>query len=128
MVPLLDEETRRAHKRQNVLQSVLLFAGIGGVLVLATWLIWGAAGALVSTLTLVVIYALGPRVPPEGVMRLYRAQPVTPRQGGQLTSIVDVLAQRAGLPRRPALYVIPSLTLNAFATGTPGHSAIAVTE
>ena len=30
--------------------------------------------------------------------------------------------------RRPVLYVIPSMTLNAFAAGSPEHSAIAVTE
>src|SRR5690606_19051523 len=30
-------------------------------------------------------------------------------------------------PRRPRLYVIPSATLNAFATGTPDNASIAVT-
>ncbi len=128
MIPLLDEGTRSEHKRQNALHSLLLIGGIGAVLALATWLIWGAAGAATSILTLLFIYAFGPRVPPETVMRLYRAQRVDPRQGGQLSAILDVLAERAGLSSRPALYVVPSLTLNAFAAGTPNHSAIAVTE
>ena len=35
---------------------------------------------------------------------------------------------RAELKAKPTLYVIPSLTLNAFATGSPGHAAIGITE
>ncbi len=60
-------------------------------------------------------------------MRLYRATPV-PRDGSQLSSLVDVLSYRADLPHRPVLHVIPSMTLNAFAAGSAKHSAIAVTE
>ena len=45
-----------------------------------------------------------------------------------LTAIVQELATRAELPRVPRLYVIPSTTLNAFATGHANNPAIAVTE
>jgi heat shock protein HtpX len=46
-----------------------------------------------------------------------------------LHRIANNLRVKAGLPVTPALYVIPSETPNAFATGrNPSHAAIAVTE
>jgi len=74
-----------------------------------------------------VLSLLAPQVPPALLMRLYRGRLHTPGRD-QLSLIVDELSARAGLPARPQLYVIPSATLNAFATGSPRHSAIAVTE
>jgi heat shock protein HtpX len=102
-------------------------AGIGAILTVATALVWGPAGVAMTVLALAAVFVLAPRVPPEAVMRLYRATRV-PRDTSQLSSLVDVLAHRAELKRRPDLYVIPSTTLNAFAVGSPDHSAIAVTE
>jgi heat shock protein HtpX len=42
--------------------------------------------------------------------------------------IVDVLSDRAELPSPPPVYVIPSMTLNAFATGSREKAVIGVTE
>lgn len=117
-----------ARERNNVLQSVALIGGIGTILVLAMSLVWGITGALVSGAAMAALYALAPRVPPETAMRLYRGTLVPRDQQSQLSSLLDVLAYRAGLSQRPKLYVIPSQTLNAFATGSPSHSAIAITE
>lgn len=128
MPPLLDEATRRQHKQRNVLQSLLLFGGMWMVLGLATWLIWGIPGVAATTAAVVVLFLLAPRLPAEAVMRLYRARPIDAAHGGQLVALVAELAHRAGLERPPRLYVIPSSTLNAFATGKRGHAAIAVTE
>jgi heat shock protein HtpX len=61
-------------------------------------------------------------------MRLYNAVPVDPGRSPQLHRIMTVLADRAELAHHPRLYVIPSTTLNAFATGSPGNAAIGITE
>lgn len=62
------------------------------------------------------------------VLAMYRAQPVSEKQAPQLHQIVRNLTARAGLPM-PALYLIPSDSPNAFATGRdPQHAAVAVTE
>jgi heat shock protein HtpX len=127
MALFLDQTRRREHKRRNLIQSALLLGAIGGVLAVATAIVWGMAGVAVTALILAGLVLLAPRVPPEVVMRLYRARRI-PHDDSQLSSLLEVLAYRAELPHRPALYVIPSMTLNAFATGTPGHSAIAITE
>ena len=62
------------------------------------------------------------------VLAMYRAKPVTQAQAPELYAIVQHLAQRAKIPM-PRLYVIPSESPNAFATGrSPGHAAVAVTQ
>lgn len=128
MTPAPDFELQRDHQRRNLLQSVVLLVSIGLLLVVATAIVWGLVGAVTTASLLAGLYVLAPRVPPAAVMRLYRATHVPSGGVDQLSSLVDVLAHRAGLSSRPNLYVIPSMTLNAFATGTPSHSAIAITE
>jgi heat shock protein HtpX len=61
-------------------------------------------------------------------LAVHRAIPADPAQFPELYAIVTELSQRGGLPM-PAIYIIPSMTPNAFATGrNPEHSAVAVTE
>jgi heat shock protein HtpX len=58
----------------------------------------------------------------------YRAQPVTGEQLPQVYRIVERLTQKTGLPM-PKIYVIPTESPNAFATGrNPRHASVAVTE
>ena len=62
------------------------------------------------------------------VLAMYRAQPVDERQAPALYGTVRRLATRAGIPM-PRVYIIPTETPNAFATGrNPEHAVIAVTE
>jgi heat shock protein HtpX len=72
--------------------------------------------------------AIAHLVPPDSIMRLYRAEPMDLRHGLPFYRLADTLAARAGLAASPKLYVIPSLTVNAFAAGRPAHAAIALTE
>ncbi|MDH7499159.1 MAG: zinc metalloprotease HtpX, partial [candidate division NC10 bacterium] len=62
------------------------------------------------------------------VLALYRARPVEETEAPELFRMVRGLAQRAGIPM-PKVYVVPTDTPNAFATGrSPRHAAVAVTE
>jgi heat shock protein HtpX len=125
---LLDEASRSERQRTNRLHAILLVAGIAAVLAAATFMIWGMVGVAVTFAVVAGIVLLSPRVPPETIMRLYRATPLAPSHAGPLDAVLSVLAARADLPRAPSLYVIPSMALNAFATGTRERSAIGVTE
>jgi heat shock protein HtpX len=61
-------------------------------------------------------------------LMMHRAQEVSREQLPQVYEIVERLTRKAGLPM-PRIYVIPSETPNAFATGrNPSHAAVAVTE
>ena len=58
----------------------------------------------------------------------YRAQPVTREQLPRAYQVVERLTQKAGLPM-PKIYVIPTESPNAFATGrNPQHASVAVTQ
>jgi heat shock protein HtpX len=62
------------------------------------------------------------------VLRMYGAQPIGEAEAPIVYRIVRNLATKTGIPM-PKLYVIPSPTPNAFATGrSPQHAAVAVTE
>src|SRR5215469_6597311 len=58
----------------------------------------------------------------------YRAKPVTREQLPRVYGVVERLTQKIGLPM-PKIYVIPTDSPNAFATGrNPQHASVAVTH
>jgi heat shock protein HtpX len=61
-------------------------------------------------------------------LAMYRAQPVTREQLPRVYNVVERLTQKIGLPM-PKIYVIPTDSPNAFATGrNPSHASVAVTQ
>jgi heat shock protein HtpX len=61
-------------------------------------------------------------------LAMYRAQPVTREQLPRAYAIVERLTQKAGIPM-PQIFVIPTESPNAFATGrNPNHASVAVTQ
>src|SRR6202167_2234656 len=61
-------------------------------------------------------------------LSMYGAQPVTREQLPRAYEVVERLTARAGLPM-PKMYVIPTESPNAFATGrNPQHASVAVTH
>jgi heat shock protein HtpX len=124
----LDPDVREAHRKQNQQHTYLLLGGIGLLLALPVALIWGLTGLFFVAILVAVTLVAARQVAPELIMRAYRAELVNARAAPELIHIVKVLSERAELQSTPALYVIPSLTLNAFATGSPGRAAIGITE
>ncbi len=61
-------------------------------------------------------------------LSMYRAQPATREQLPRVYNVVERLSARQGLPM-PKVFVIPSESPNAFATGrNPQHASVAVTH
>jgi heat shock protein HtpX len=61
-------------------------------------------------------------------LAMYRAQPVTREQLPRAYEVVERLTQKIGIPM-PKLYVIPTESPNAFATGrNPQHASVAMTQ
>lgn len=61
-------------------------------------------------------------------LAMYRARPVTREELPRAYSVVERLTQKVGIPM-PKIYVIPTDSPNAFATGrNPSHASVAVTQ
>ncbi len=61
-------------------------------------------------------------------LAMYRAQPASREELPRVYQVVERMTQRIGLPM-PKIYVIPSDSPNAFATGrNPKHASVAVTQ
>ena len=125
---MLNPDAEKAHKRSNLLQTAVILLGMCALVAVSAGLIWGVIGALIACGMVLLLAFCSPQIPTSVVMRLYKGQLVAPRSTGQLSQIVDALTDRAELSHRPQLFVIPSLTLNAFATGTKNKAAIGITE
>src|SRR5213080_1643889 len=61
-------------------------------------------------------------------LAMYRAKPVTREVLPRVYQVVERLSQKIGIPT-PKIYVIPTESPNAFATGrNPNHASVAVTQ
>jgi heat shock protein HtpX len=125
-----DEETqaRIAARGRNIVQSILLIAGIGAIMAACAYVLFGKGGVIWAFVLIGVMLIMSPRIAPELIMRMYGARRIRPEDGAPVMSIVDELARRAELPVPPDLYVIPTPVINAFATGTPSSALLGVTQ
>ncbi|HEX5814255.1 MAG TPA: zinc metalloprotease HtpX [Methylomirabilota bacterium] len=112
----------------NVFKTGLLLAVLTAMLVLAGGAIGGQQGMLVAFVLALAMNFFSYWFSDKIVLRMYGARAVDEAQAPGLYNMVRRLTTRAGIPM-PKLYVIPSDTPNAFATGrNPQHAAVAVTE
>lgn len=124
----LDPERLKAHSLRNHVHAVVLIGALAAIVGISSWLFWGPIGLLFAAIGVGIVLLIGPRLAPEAVMRLYQGQRVPPEAAPQLFDVIAQLAKRAELAAVPAIYVIPSSTMNAFAVGNSKRSAIAMTE
>jgi len=112
----------------NVLKTGLLLGVLTALLVLAGEAIAGERGMIIAFVFAAIMNFVSYWFSDKLVLAMYGAQPVDETQAPRLHAIVRRLATRAQIPM-PRIYIIPSDTPNAFATGrNPQHAAVAVTE
>lgn len=121
-------EVAREHAALNRLQTVLLVLVLGAVGGLAGHLLFGATGFWLSLAAILLSLALQPVATTRLTLSLYRARPIDPAEAPQLWRMLDLLADRAGLPAVPRPYYVPSRMINAFAVGNRRQAAIALTD
>jgi len=111
----------------NYFKTFLLLALLSALLVFIGSF-WGAQGATFALIMAVVMNFVSYFFSDKIALAMYRAKQVSRDEAPQLHAIVEGLVARAGLPM-PRIYIIPTDSPNAFATGrNPQHSAVAVTE
>ncbi|MBX2855900.1 MAG: M48 family metalloprotease, partial [Rhodobacteraceae bacterium] len=84
--------------------------------------------AIAILLGLLGVLMLAPRASKEMLFSMYKARRLTARDFPEAINLLETLSRRAGLPRAPALYYVPSAAPNAFAVGSLNDSAVGVSD
>jgi len=112
----------------NLFKTTVLLTALTLILVFAGEYFGGEQGALLAFVFAAVMNFLSYFYSDKIALRMYRAQPVTREELPRVFTVVERLTQRAGIPM-PKIYVIPTESPNAFATGrNPKHASVAVTH
>ena len=112
----------------NTFKTAVLLGALTGLLVVFGNFFGGQQGMVIAFAFALLMnfgaYWFSDRI----VLAMYGAKEVSEAEAPDLVALVRGLAQRARLPM-PRVYVIPTPSPNAFATGrSPRHAAVAVTE
>src|SRR5882672_8928260 len=111
----------------NTVKTTLLLGLMTGLLLVIGDLVGGRNGLVIAFVIAGVMNFVSYFFSDKIALAMYGAKPVTREEAPRVYRIVEQLTQRLGLPM-PKLYVIPSDSPNAFATGrNPAHASVAVT-
>src|SRR6266567_6424473 len=112
----------------NNLKTTLLLAGLTGLL-LAIGQLWAGQRGLEFALVLAAVMNLGSYFFSDKIaIAASGAQPIAREENPRIYQIVERLAAKANVPV-PKIYLIPTESPNAFATGrNPDHASVAVTH
>ncbi len=112
----------------NQLKTTVLLAALTVLIVLIGRMFGGNQGMLIAFILAMIMnfgsYWFSDKI----VLAMYRAKELSRSEAPEIHRMVEELAQHGGLPK-PRIYLIPSDTPNAFATGrNPEHAVVAVTN
>jgi heat shock protein HtpX len=112
----------------NQLKTGLLLGLLTGLILIFGQVLGGNGGLIIAFVLAIGMnvgsYWFSDRI----VLRMYKANEVSPSDAPKLHEIVDELSQQAGIPK-PRVFIIPEKSPNAFATGrNPDHGVVAVTQ
>lgn len=115
----------------NGLKTALLLGGMSGLLLFLGEIFGGRSGLMTMFVIAIIMNFVSYFFSEKIALTMYRAQPVTPEQNGNIYARIQPMLQplcaRMEIPM-PKLWVIPEQSPNAFATGrNPSHSSVAFT-
>lgn len=112
----------------SYLKTAVLLAVLTAILVFLGDLLGGRQGAIIALVFAGAMNFATYWWSDKIVLRMYRAKPVEESSAPVLYGIVRDLTQKSSMPM-PKVYIMPTETPNAFATGrNPSHAAVAVTS
>lgn len=113
----------------NQIKTAALLGLLSGVLVLGAYYLVGNEQGLYIGFALAAISSFSSwYYSDRAALMAYRAQPLARQEAPELYDMVASLSDRAEIPM-PTLFVVPTKSPNAFATGRdPEHAALAVTQ
>ncbi|HYV72768.1 MAG TPA: zinc metalloprotease HtpX [Candidatus Binatia bacterium] len=112
----------------NTFKTALLLTAMTLFLLFIGQMFGGERGMVLALIFAAVMNFISYFFSDKIALAAYRAQPVTREQLPRAYEIVERLSQKIGISM-PRIYVIPSESPNAFATGrNPEHASVAMTE
>jgi heat shock protein HtpX len=112
----------------NAFKTTLLLALLTGLLMWVGQILGGTQGLMVGLVMAATMNLGSYWFSDKIVLKMYGARALSEEQAPDLFRVVRELAAGAHMPM-PSVYLIPSDSPNAFATGrSPEHAAVAVTE
>ncbi|MBO3460970.1 zinc metalloprotease HtpX [Aetokthonos hydrillicola Thurmond2011] len=114
---------------RNQFKTAALLALLSSLLIAISYGLIGGSSGLIIGIGLAAVTNLFAWYQSDKIaLAAYRAQEVSPQEAPGLYQMVQRLCTCANLPM-PKIYIVPSPSPNAFATGRdPEHAAVAVTE
>ena len=112
----------------NTFKTAFLLTALTLLLMFIGRFLGGQNGMLIALIFAAVMNFVSYFFSDKIALAMYRAQPVTREQLPRAYAAVERLTQKIGIPM-PKIYVIPTDSPNAFATGrNPSHASVAVTH
>jgi heat shock protein HtpX len=112
----------------NTFKTAFLLTALTLLLMLIGRMLGGQNGMLLALVVAAILNFVSYFFSDKLALSMYRAQPVTSEELPRAYQIVERLTQKIGIPM-PKIYVIPTESPNAFATGrNPNHASVAVTH
>ncbi len=113
---------------KNTIRTVFLMSLVALLFLLIGGLLGGQTGMIIALVIALSMNFFSYWYSDKLVLKMYRAQEVNRDNAPKFYSMVEELAQNAGLPM-PKVYIIPQQQPNAFATGrNPKNAAVAATQ
>src|SRR6202045_5387822 len=112
----------------NTFKTAFLLTALTLLLMFVGRIFGGQDGMLIALVFAAVLNFVSYFFSDKIALAMYRAKPVTREELPRAYQIVERLTRQIGLPM-PKIYVIPTESPNAFATGrNPQHASVAVTH
>ena len=112
----------------NMMKTTLLLGLLTGLILWIGGALGGQTGMVIAFLFAGIMNLGAYWYSDKIVLRMYKAGEVDPAEAPGLYRMVEQLAQKAQIPT-PRIFIIPSESPNAFATGrNPEHAVVAVTH
>jgi heat shock protein HtpX len=122
------ESKREERLMGNRIRTTFLLAALTALIIFIGHIFGGRQGMIIAFIFAAGMNFFSYWFSDKIVLRMYRAEEVTPEQAPELYGMVQTLSRQAGLPM-PKVCLIPKDAPNAFATGrNPDNAVVAVTR
>src|SRR5207245_1144652 len=112
----------------NTFKTAFLLTALTLLLMFVGRVFGGQNGMLIALALAAVLNFVSYFYSDKIALAMYRAKPVTREDLPRVYQVVERLTQKIGIPM-PKIFVIPTDSPNAFATGrNPNHASVAVTQ